>query len=59
MRAWMMFAPAHCMMGNCCPGLLTHFPTRQQDIKTYCGHNGHKLCFKVGEYGPVARSRGG
>ena len=30
----MMLAPAHCMMGNCCPGLLPHFPTRQQDIKT-------------------------
>ena len=29
-----MLAPAHCMMGNCCPGLLPHFPTRQQDIKT-------------------------
>ena len=32
-----MLVPDHCMMGNCCPGLLPpHFPatTRQQDIKT-------------------------
>ena len=32
-----MLVVDHCMMGNCCPGLLPpHFPTttRQQDIKT-------------------------